>query len=208
MVKNSNNLERAKLRNYTTILPPFLMTSTPQTELNLVRDLQAKLPSAYKSLYDSYSPAMFGVLLRMVKDRDRAEDLLQDTFIRVWTNIQRYDESQGRLFTWLINITKNLALDDLRAQKVRAVAATYIYERSDGVASPIFKGGMLYQTLTANLEPKYRQIVDLLYFRDYKLQEVADELKIPLGTVKTRYRMALQQLKKTYRQDIYHYNMN
>lgn len=184
------------------------MTIVVQTETNLVRDLQAKRSSAYKDLYDSYSPALFGVLLRMVKDRDQAEDLLQDTFIRVWSNIHRYDASQGRLFTWLINIARNLALDDLRAQKVRAVAATYISERSDGITSPTFKGGMLYQTLTANLEPKYRQIVDLLYFRDYKLQEVADELKIPLGTVKTRYRMALQQLKRTFKQDIYHYRVN
>ncbi|QMW03169.1 RNA polymerase sigma factor [Spirosoma foliorum] len=184
------------------------MTIAAQTETNLVRDLQAKLPGAYNSLYDAYSPALFGVLLRMVKDHDRAEDLLQDTFIRVWSTIDRYDASQGRLFTWLLTITKNIALDDLRAQKTKAMAAKYISERSDGMISPTFTGGMLYQTLTANLAPKYRQVIDLLYFRDYKLQEVADELKIPLGTVKTRYRMALQQLKKTYKQDIYHYHVN
>lgn len=184
------------------------MTSIPQTELDLIQDLKEKLPTAFSALYDSYSPAMLGVLFRMVKDHDRAEDLLQDTFIRVWSTIHRYDASQGRLFTWLITIARNIALDDLRAQKVRAVAATYISERSDGITSPTFKGGMLYQTLTASLEPNYRQIVDLLYFRDYKLQEVADELKLPLGTVKTRYRMALQQLKQTYKQDIHHYHVN
>ena len=183
------------------------MLPIPQTELSLVRDLQINKPAAFSSLYDSYAPAMFGILLKMVKDRERAEDLLQDAFIRVWSNVHRYDSSKGRLFTWLLNIARNLALDELRAQKVRSVAETYIRERSETITNPTFLGGMVYQTLTSSLEPKYSQIVDLLYFRDYKLQEVADELKIPLSTVKTRSRMALQQLKKSYGHDIYLYNL-
>ncbi|MVM30157.1 sigma-70 family RNA polymerase sigma factor [Spirosoma sp. HMF4905] len=183
------------------------MLPIPKTEINLVQDLKAKLPTAFSFLYDSYSPAMFGVLLRMVKDHQQAEDLLQDAFIKVWSNIHNYDASQGRLFTWLLTITKRLALDELRTRKVRAIATTYIYERSDGLTSPTLSEGMLNQSITSSLEPKYRQVVDLLYFRDYTNQEVADELQIPLGTVKTRYRMALRQLKQSFSHDIRHYRM-
>ncbi|MVM30324.1 sigma-70 family RNA polymerase sigma factor [Spirosoma sp. HMF4905] len=182
------------------------MNATYPTEELLVCALQNHRSADFSLLYDSYSPALYGVLLRLVKDPDRAEDLLQDAFIKIWSNSQNYNPKQGRLFTWLLTITRNLAMDELRARKVRATAATYIYAHEVDSTSPRFAEGMLHQSLLSQLAPKYQTVVELMYYRDYTSQEAADILKLPLGTVKTRMRAALQQLKQFFDQDIQHYH--
>ncbi|MVM36198.1 sigma-70 family RNA polymerase sigma factor [Spirosoma sp. HMF4905] len=183
------------------------MNAALQAESDLVRDLQAKLPSAFSTLYDAYSPALLGTLLRLIKDQARAEDLLQDAFIKIWSTIPSYDPQQGRLFTWLLAITKNVALDELRKQKVRHSANEYLDKNSNQSCDLPVSEGMLHQSILTNLAPKYRQIVELVYYGEYTKQEVAAQLCLPLGTVKTRYRMALQLLKQQFRQDIRHYHV-
>lgn len=183
------------------------MKATPQTEIDLVRDLKAKRSTAFTALYDAYSPALFGVLMQLVQDRARAEDLLQDSFIRIWSNIQQYDPSHGRLFTWLLTITRNVALTELKARKTRLSAANYLSKQADAPSRMAFPEGTLHQSMLTHLAPKHRQVVELVYYRDYTKQEVADELHLPLGTVKTRFRMALQQLKQQFSRDIYQYHI-
>lgn len=183
------------------------MNTALHAEIELVRVLQTKSPKAFSTLYDAYSPALLGTLLRLVKDQERAEDLLQDAFIKIWSTIASYDPQQGRLFTWLLTITQNIALDELRKQKVRRSANEYLAKRSDQSCCLSFSEGMLYQSMLTRLAPKYRQVVELVYYGDYTKQEVAIKLRLPLGTVKTRYRMALQLLKQEFSQDIRHYHL-
>lgn len=182
------------------------MNVTSPTEETLVRALQNHQSTDFTLIYNSFAPALYGVLLRLVKDPERAEDLLQDAFVKVWSNSHTYNPKQGRLFTWLLTITRNLAMDELRARKVRAAASTYIYEHVTESMIPVLAEGMSQQSLLSSLSPKYQPIVELMYYRDYTSQEVADTLKLPLGTVKTRVRMALQQLRQFFNQDIQQYH--
>ncbi|AKD57036.1 RNA polymerase sigma factor [Spirosoma radiotolerans] len=181
------------------------MNLSDQTEVRLVSALLDPTSTSFALLYDAYSPALYGVLLRLVHDQARAEDLLQDAFIKIWSNREHFDPKQGRLFTWLLTITRHVALDELRAQKVRTIANAYIYDCSDKEVRPVFSEGKVNQTLVSHLAPKYQAVIELMYYRNYTSQEVADKLKLPVGTVKTRARKAMQELRLHFKKDIDHY---
>ena len=184
------------------------MALIPQTEVHLIRGLQARQDTAFTNLYDAYAPALYGVLLKLVGDQASAEDLLQNAFIRIWTSFHRYDPNQGRLFTWLLAITRNVALNELRDRKLQAQARTNMYEWTNEWTYLSLPEGMVNQSLFTLLTPKYRQIMELVYARGWTKQEIAQELNLPLGTVKTRFRMALLQLKQVFDQDIYQYHLS
>ena len=178
---------------------------TPQTEAYLVYTLQNGQESAFTTLYSNYSTTLFNVLVRLVGDHEKAEDLLQDAFIKIWTHIHQYDPAQGRLYTWLLTITRNVALDELRSRKVHAQAAKYLYEQSREWTHPVFNEGLVNGSIFTLLPPKQRQIMELLYLKGWTQLEIAKKLKLPLGTVKTRVRMAIQTLKHFFHQDICQY---
>lgn len=181
------------------------MKTKTLTEEQLVLALQGHLPADFAKLYEAYSAALYGVLLRLVKDSDLAKDLLQDAFLKIWSNSQNYDPRQGRLFTWLLTITRHVAMDELRARKIRSTASTYLYEHDDQHVQPQVNAGMLDRALLSPLAPVYQTVVELMYYRNYTGQEAAAYLQIPLGTVKTRVRKALQDLKTHFNADIKHY---
>lgn len=174
-------------------------------EAELIHALRHHQSADFARLYAAYSSALYGVIFRLVKDPIRAEDLLQDAFIKIWLNSQDYDPDQGRLFTWLLAITRNVALSDLRAQKVRLKASTYLGEWAEPATLPDLLEGTLTGSLVSSLEPTYRTVVELMYFQGFTGQEAAKKLKLPLGTVKTRVRSALQQLRVQFSVDIEHY---
>ena len=176
-----------------------------QTEGQLIEQLQLGQPSAFTALYDAYSPALFGVLIRLVGDQSRAEDLLQDAFVKIWTNIHRYDARQGRLFTWLLTITKNVAMSDLNRCRTRDKVWTHLQYRTEQKAYIPATDVLPLQSVFDLLAPKYGQILALSY-QGYTKEEIAHQFNIPLGTVKTRYRTAIQQLKHVFSRDIFHYN--
>ncbi len=86
------------------------------TESELIQGLKAKDQKVFSYLYDRYSPALYGVALKVLNDESNASDCLQEVFMKIWRNIDRYDESKGRLFTWMLNITRNTAIDTLRSK--------------------------------------------------------------------------------------------
>ena len=178
------------------------MKPIPQSEIDLVLALQAGQATAFTTLYRAYSSTLFRVLLHLVGDQYRAEDLLQDAFVKIWLNIHQYDAQQSRLYTWLLIITQNLAYDELRAQKVQARAGTYIRERSSILVDPMASEGMINGSVLSLLAPKYRQILELAYTGSYTKSEIATTLNLPVGTVKTRFRTALQALQQFFSHDI------
>ena len=173
------------------------------SEDELVVALKERSQKAYAVLYDNYAAALLGILCRMVNDTDEAENLLQDTFVKVWNNIDSYNANRGRLFTWLLQIARNTALSHLRSQKIRPRITTQTI--TDGLPA---EQSTITQAINVNhigmndtvsrLDPKLRQMIDLIYFGGYTQQNVADDLNMPLGTVKTRTRMALQQLRAIF----------
>ncbi len=145
--------------------------------------------------------------MRLVGDREWAEDLMHDTFLKIAAHLDDYNPDQSELYTWLVTIARRVALDELRKRKVRLDAASYIREQSSGHIYLAVNLHLPIEQLYEILPAKQRQILALIYTQGLTLREVAQTLDLPLGTVKTRYRLGLQKLQQAFRQDIYQYRM-
>lgn len=170
-------------------------------EKELVILLKKQDKAALEYLYDHYSAALNGVILRIVKHEEIAEEVLQDAFLKFWKNISSYDSSKGKLFTWMLNIARNLAIDKTRSKEIKRDQKTdqvddivyHVDRHNYDTFSPENIG---VKELLDKLNPDQKKVVDLLYFQGYTQSEVAKEHGIPLGTIKTRLRIALKQLRK------------
>jgi RNA polymerase sigma-70 factor, ECF subfamily len=169
------------------------------TETELVHGLQARSQQAFTTLYDNYGNTMLSIIQTIVNNVEDAENLLQDSFIKIWKNIHRYDPAKGRLFTWLITICRNTALNFLRSReniiKVEIQDAESSVYTQKLATEPVHLNYIGVGKEVEKLDEKHRVVINLIYFWGYTQQEVAEHLNMPLGTVKTRTRMALQILK-------------
>jgi RNA polymerase sigma-70 factor, ECF subfamily len=170
----------------------------------LVIGLQNKSEEAFSVLYDDYSAALFGIAFKIVKNKTAAEELLQDVFVKIWKHIDTYDATKGTLFTWMLNITRNTCKDYFRTKHYH-YQSLIVQEELDDIPSKYMPQSTSYQAeswemqqLTQKLVPKYKEIIDLIYIYGYSQEQVAEKLNIPLGTVKTRSRDALRQLREIY----------
>jgi len=158
---------------------------------------------AVEALYDMYSSSLYGVIVRIIADTATAEDVLQETFVKIWHSFASYNTDKGRLFTWMVNIARNLAIDKIRSKDFKNQNknhelennVTFIDEQRNTVYKPELLG---IKDLVQTLKPEQKSILDLVYFKGYTHVEAAEELAIPLGTVKTRLRMALIELRKYF----------
>lgn len=170
------------------------------TEEKIVQLLRGRQEEAVSYLYDQYGASLFGVALRIVQSRELAEQVLQDTFLKIWKYGAQFDQTRGRLFTWMLNIARNTAIDATRTTyykfytKTDDVAALYQAESAEAVR-PEHIG---VQDAVTRLEEKYRVLIEKIYFEGYTQQELSDELGIPIGTVKTRLRAAIDQLRAQF----------
>ncbi|MDB5203748.1 MAG: polymerase, sigma-24 subunit, subfamily [Ferruginibacter sp.] len=174
---------------------------TKYSEEELVMLLQGQDQAAFSYLYDNYASALNGVISRMVEEQQLAEDILQEAFLKIWNNFKQYDSSKGRLFTWMINITRNLTIDTLRSkgykkQKKISQDENSVSNYQDKTLSPDRFDSMGIRKQLLNLKPDQKVIIDLAYFNGYTQEEISKEMGIPLGTVKTRMRSAIMELRK------------
>lgn len=167
----------------------------------LVVRLKEQDKNALSFLYDHYSAALYGVVLRIVKKETIAEEVLQDAFIKIWKNIGQYSASRGRLFTWMFKLARNMAIDRLRSKEMQralktdAVADHLLYiDKNVYDQQQIDSIGL--DRLFSGLPVEQSLIMSLLYLKGYTHAQVAKEYQIPLGTVKTRHRMAMVHLRK------------
>lgn len=173
------------------------------TEEELILALRNREKIGAEALYDMYSSALYGVILRIINDEPTAEDVLQDTFVKIWNSFASYSADKGRLFTWMVNIARNLAIDKVRSKDFKNQNknqelennVNFIDEQKNTVYQPELLG---VKDLVSTLKPEQKAILDLVYFKGYTHVEAADELGVPLGTIKTRLRMAIQQLRKHF----------
>ncbi len=178
------------------------MAPTTHSDEQIIRLLREDDQQAVSALVAKYGDALLGVLVKMVNQRETAEDLLQEVFVKAWKNKRSYNEKRGRLFTWLINIARNTAIDYLRIKKNQihrqsANLDTTVYEVDDRLGSEEMQvADVGLQKAVAQLDEKYRQIIDLLYLQGYSQREITKEFDIPLGTVKTRAIAAIRELRK------------
>jgi RNA polymerase sigma factor (sigma-70 family) len=154
-------------------------------------------------LYDRYSASLYGVIVRIVKDEDMAEEVLQDCFLRIWNKIPDYDAKKGRLFTWMVNIGRNLAIDKTRSKDFRGNAKSEDIQFNVSIRDEHYSDNnkpeyIGVHELLDNLNPEQKQMLDLMYFQGYTQSEISEEFGIPLGTVKTRVRGAINRLRKFF----------
>jgi len=173
-------------------------------EEELVAALKQQKKIGADALYQMYSASLMGIVSRVIADKEIAEDVLQDSLIKIWNSIQQYDASKGRLFTWMVNVTRNLAIDKVRSKDYRNHAKNQDLENHvnsiDEQRSSVYKPELLgIKDLLLKLKPEQQVIVDMIYFKGYTHVEVSDELAIPLGTVKTRLRMGIIELRKYFK---------
>jgi RNA polymerase sigma-70 factor (ECF subfamily) len=171
------------------------------SEEELISRLKDRDQQAFSYLYDHYAGALNGIICRMVEEPQLAEDILQEAFLKVWNNFAQYDSSKGRLFTWMINITRNLTIDTLRSKGYKKQRQISKDENSVSNYHDKNFGADQFDTIglhkqVANLKPEQRSIIDLAYFNGYTQEEISKEMGIPLGTVKTRMRAAIVELRK------------
>ena len=164
--------------------------------------MRKKDQSVFDYLYNHYAGALYGVIIRITKRDDIAEEVLQDVFVRIWQRIDQYDPVKGRLFTWMINIARNQAIDKTRSGEFTRIRKT---SDIDTVVNKVDTSHFTEQRIEAiglseilkPLPEEQRFVVERLYFGGYTQSELAEEFNIPLGTVKTRLRSALQFLRNT-----------
>ena len=153
---------------------------------------------------DNYSAAIFGIIFKMLEDRELAEDILQEAFVKIWKNFSNYDSTKGRLFTWMLNITRNLTIDTIRSKGYKKQAKIQSSENSvdnisDNTSNPASFDAIGIRKHLTFLKNDQRQIIDLAYFGGLTQDEISRHLDIPLGTVKTRMRTAIMELRKILR---------
>ena len=170
-------------------------------EKSLVKELKEGNRAAFGLLYDNYSAALYGVAYRIVRSEEIAEEVVNDAFVKFHQKIATYDSEKGRLFTWMVNICRNLAIDTIRSKSYKNSQKTndiegnvFIIDRTASTHQNPDTIGI--RSLVGKLKPEQELIVNLLYFKGYTQAEVAKEYDIPLGTVKTRLRMAIKVLRK------------
>jgi RNA polymerase sigma-70 factor (ECF subfamily) len=169
-------------------------------ELVLIKGLRARDRQVQEYLYEKYSRALFGVISRIIFDRDIAEEVFHDAFMKIINKIDNYDETKGRLYTWMANICRNSAIDKTRSKEFSKKNKTntidaYVYgmESETGTAEAV--DGIGVKELMEVLNEEQRFVMECIYFKGYTHTEVAEEYSLPLGTVKSRIRSAIKVLK-------------
>jgi RNA polymerase sigma-70 factor (ECF subfamily) len=176
-----------------------LSQSALYNEAELVSLLQQRSEKAFSYLHDNYSAALYGIIHSIITDHETANDVLQDVFVSIWRKIELYDPSKGRLFTWMLNIARNAAIDKLRSRGFRdSLKNQPISENvNTGINGPILPAisDVGLRKVIGGLKAEQRALIDLAYFQGFTHEEIAKAMNIPLGTVKTRIRAALIQLR-------------
>ncbi|NUY79794.1 sigma-70 family RNA polymerase sigma factor [Flavobacterium sp. MAH-1] len=170
------------------------------TQEQLLAMIVQKEERAYTHMYNMYSKSLFAVISNMIKDKEEAEDVLQESFVKIWKNIDSYTESKGRFYTWILNVTRNTAIDKLRSKgfnnsKKNLPSDNFVHLLEDSSRMTYRIDAIGLRDFVKKLKPKCIEIINLLFFKGYTQQEASDELGIPLGTVKTQNRNCINDLR-------------
>ncbi len=175
-----------------------MTTTTTYTEQELVVLLQQQNEKAFGYLYDNYSAALYGIINSIITERESANDVLQNVFVNIWRKIGSYDASKGRLFTWMLNVARNAAIDEIRSKGYKDKLKNQPFPENVDIAGASINPNIIdtgLKKILTKLKGEQQVLIDMSYFKGYTHEEIAKALNIPLGTVKTRIRNALIQLR-------------
>ena len=184
------------------LLPILMAVHAAEDDTSLVARMQQRDPNALAELYDRYGRVTFSLIVRIVRDAGTAEDLVQETFLRVWNRVHGFDAQKGSIGPWLLAVARNRAIDYLRSAGGRERNAVE-YEESDhpslycDMERELLSNDKVRRVKTAveKLSPNHRQVIELAYFEGLSQTEMAERMGQPLGTVKTWVRAALKTLR-------------
>ena len=182
--------------------------SSEAIDVQLLQRIVARDPTAVAGLYDRHSTVVFGMIMRILRNRADAEDVLQEVFVRVWTRATTYDQRLGTPAAWLIRMARNRAIDRLRAKRTRSAIdgveppeAAVPERAASAAASPEALAEWREQTDTIRgalgaLPPEQRDLIAAAFFEGYTHSELAARFQLPLGTVKTRIRAGMLTMRE------------
>lgn len=170
----------------------------------LVKRLKSRDTSALDYIYDHYSAALYGIIYRTIPNQQLAEETLHDVFLKIWEQIDRYDERKGALFTWMYRIARNKSIDVRRSKDFK------LQEKSDDITDYVNmfesqgqgEDAIGLSRVLDGLEEMCKKLIQLNFFMGYTHAEISKEERIPLGTVKTRLRKCLIQIRKQLATDL------
>jgi RNA polymerase sigma-70 factor (ECF subfamily) len=169
-------------------------------EQHIVKLLENGDKQAINLLYENYADSLYGVILKITRNEEIAQDALQESFVKIWKNSKKYDASKAKLFTWLYRIARNTAIDKLRSFNNRFEKEIQI-DKSNVYILPtqsLNQDVMDLREHVGRLDNKYQIVLNALFFEGMTQQEASEELDIPLGTIKSRLKIGLRELKKVY----------
>lgn len=174
-------------------------------EDTLIDLLKKRDRRAFNYLYDNYAGALYGTIFCIVIHKDYADEVIQDVFVKIWKHVDLFNQDKGRLYTWMINIARNASLDYLKSKGVQNEQKnqsfpdivnnkeSHIFASNDQAEKSDYIG---FGSVLDKLKPEWKKLIEMAYYQGYSQQEIADQLDIPLGTVKTRVRSALIHLRE------------
>lgn len=175
-----------------------MSTQLKYNETELVQLLQQRSQQGFNYLYDNYSGALLSVIVGIITDTDLANDVLQEVFVKIWKQIESYDSTKGKLFTWMLNIARNTSIDTVRSKGYKNnqqnQELTEVHFDAGG-NTHVATDNIGLKKLVYSLKEEYKTLIELSYFQGFTQDEISKMLNIPLGTVKTRLRTALTQLR-------------
>jgi RNA polymerase sigma-70 factor (ECF subfamily) len=191
------------------------MHSSDPIDLDLLQRIVARDTAALADLYDRHSRLLFGLILRIVRDRPEAEEILQEVFVRVWTRAELFDVRLGGPTPWLVRLARNCAIDRLRARRVRDAAGKSALDESaadpgasatdirtpEAVVLDTERRGTVIDAL-AGLPAAQRRLIEAAFFEGYTHSELAKHFGLPLGTVKTRIRAGMIAMRQRLEQAV------
>jgi RNA polymerase sigma-70 factor (ECF subfamily) len=185
--------------------------TTPQDEsraeeLDLLRRIAQRERAAFEALYDRYANILYASALKFVKQNADAQDVVQDVFIQIWDKAKLYDPAKGKPLTWALTLTRNRAIDRIRAIQRRTrlrdeFEQETVVDESAGVREALSgvdasEKGQILRSAVNQLSPQQKKVIELAYFGGLTQTEIAERLGEPLGTVKARARRGLLKLKE------------
>ncbi|MDO7906685.1 sigma-70 family RNA polymerase sigma factor [Paenibacillus sp. JX-17] len=175
----------------------------PLDDNRLMQRIADRDPAALEELYDRYERVIYSFAIRIVHEAMAAEEVVQELFLRIWNRAESYDHQQGKLTTWMFTITRNIAIDLLRkrtrtAEAVEDQTLLRIPDESRNTEAEVQRKwlGHAVRKALSLLSGDQQEVIESIYFGGLTQQEVSDRYKIPLGTVKSRTRLAMKQLQK------------
>jgi RNA polymerase sigma factor (sigma-70 family) len=174
------------------------VVKTKYDETELVALLRQRSQQVFSYLYDNYGGALHSIILNIVGEEELANDVLQEVFVKIWRQIESYDSTKGRLFTWMLNIARNASIDMVRSKSFQNS------RQNRELTEDVYTSGGTSETrvdqiglrkVVHGLKEEYKVLIELSYFQGFTQDEISKMLSIPLGTVKTRLRSALIQLR-------------